>query len=156
MAAPKPGRPEFDFAAQLRQGKKGEAFVERHWPHPIRRHEVLRGPDYVDSTGAIIEVKSDSYDMDKTANFFMERFSDGAKQTPGGPWQAMQKGVTCFVYLFLQNRTWFRFDDVPALCGRLEGLVLPLVGIPNRGYTTMGMKVPRESLKDLFTMEVFP
>jgi len=146
----------FDFKAQLRVGRAGEALLLKHWPHAIRRHTELRGPDFVDSTGAVIELKTDTYDYDRTPNIFVERHSDHSKGTPGGPWQAVLKGSTTFVYLFIKNRRWLVFTDIPALCVRVEGLIvggLVPVQVMNRGYVTLGYKVPREALAGLYIEE---
>jgi len=145
----------FDFQDQLKVGRKGELLLLKKWPHPVRKHAELKGPDFLDSEGRVIELKTDTYDMNKTSNFFMERWSDGKLKKPGGVWQAQEKGVTCFVYLFIQQKVWFVFEDVPALVKRLDSLTAKMYihNIPNKGWTTQGYKVPRDSLKDLYRQE---
>lgn len=145
----------WDFSKQLKVGRAGERLLLKHWPLPVRKHETLKGPDFVDSTGAIIELKTDTYDMAKTENIFAERYSDMDRLSPGGPWQAHAKGVTVFVYLYATNKRWLVFRDLPALLKRLEVLIegRPGVQIPNRGFVTLGHKVRRADLAGLYTEE---
>jgi hypothetical protein len=94
--------------------------------------------------------------MAKTPNFFMERWSNREKQAPGGPWQALLKGSTCFVYLYIGDRTWFVCEDLPALCEELDTLVTQLKPkqIMNRGWITEGYAVPRVALVRHFREEI--
>jgi hypothetical protein len=50
------------------------------------------------SNGKTIDLKSDRYDLNKTGNFFMERYSYADKN--GGPWQAKDKDIDYYVYQF--------------------------------------------------------
>ena len=104
----------FDFEEQNKVGKLGEAFVKKYWTVPLRKLEG-KGPDFLDLDGNLLEVKTDSYDHDKTVNLFIERWSDYSKERPGGPWQAMEKGSTVFIYLFISSKIWYVFKDIPAL-----------------------------------------
>lgn len=146
----------FDFAEQNKVGKKGEQFVKKHWPVPLRKLEG-KGPDFLDLDGNLLEVKTDSYDMEKSVNFFVEKYSDLNKRKPGGPWQAIEKGSTVFIYLFITNKTWYVFKDIPALVAKLEVLTekMGMVYIKNRAWTTAGYKIKRASLADLYEEKVF-
>jgi len=148
----------FDFDEQLRIGRKGERLLLLKWPDPVCKHEVLTGPDFVDSKGRVIELKTDTYDMDRTHNFFFERFSNVETQSPGGIWQAALKGSTCFVYLFINNKRWFIFEDLPALCAKVEQLIidknLVMHKVQNRNWVTGGYKIPRAAVRDLYREEV--
>lgn len=146
----------FTFDDQNKVGKKGEQFLKKHWPEPLRKLEG-KGPDFLDLQGELIEIKTDTYDMDKSANFFMERWSVLDKKSPGGPWQAVDKKATVFVYLFLTNKTWYVFRDMEKLIDRLDDLTekLGMVYIRNRGYITAGYKIPRAKLSDLYEEKVF-
>jgi hypothetical protein len=148
----------FDFKTQLRVGRAGEKFLEKHWHLPVIKNPDIKGWDYQDSSGAKIELKSDQYEMGKTPNFFLERYSDMLKLSPGGPWQAHAKGATVFVYLYSANRIWYICRDIPALLAKLDVLLVKDKGIqiPNRGYTTLGHKVPRAALAEHFTKEALP
>jgi hypothetical protein len=146
---------KWDMKTQLAVGAKGEKLLLKHWSEPVQKHPVFKGPDFVDVQDQVIELKTDTYDMEKTPNFFIERWSDFQNKKPGGPWQASEKGVHIFVYLFIQNKTWFIFRDMPALLKRLEELTdkAYAINIPNRGWTTQGYRVKRADLQDLFTEE---
>lgn len=151
----KPASP-FSFKEQLKVSRKGELLFLKKWPHPVTKLEG-KGPDFMDTEGRVIELKTDTYDIRKTENFFMEVWSvaprEGKPGKPGGPWQAASKGCTCFVYLFLTNKTWFIFEDVPALLTTLDKLRENnkyLVAVRNAGYTTLGLKVKRSDLAGLY------
>lgn len=145
------------FQAQLKVGQRGEELLRHKWAHrPVERHVDMRGPDFVDSRGRIIELKTDTYKVTDTFNFFMERLSNKEKQSPGGPWQALSKGADVFVYLYINSGVWFVFEDIPALVKRLDGIILlkKSTNVPNRGYVTQGYKIPRTHLQDLYREEV--
>lgn len=146
------------FSSQAKVGDKGAALLRAHWPLKVLEHADPKGPDFVDQRARVIELKTDSRSLEESANFFMERWGNKEKRGAGGPWQALQKGSTCFVYLYLPSRTWFVFEDLPALVERLNALLLDLkpVRVPNRGWTTVGYKVPRSELKDLYREEQLP
>lgn len=145
----------WSMKTQLGVGAKGEKLLLKHWKEPVQKHPVFKGPDFIDVKDTVIELKTDTYDMDKTPNFFMERWSNAEKKYPGGPWQAHLKGVEVFVYLFITHKKWFIFRDMPALLARLEEVTEGkyVHNIPNRGWTTQGYRVPRALLKDLYTEE---
>lgn len=150
---------------QLKVSRKGELLFLKKWKEPVTKL-VGKGPDFMDTKSRVIELKTDTYDIKKTHNFFMEVWSvaphyDGEGNVlkagkAGGPWQAREKGCNTFVYLFLQNKRWFIFEDLPALVARLELLMADkyLVAVRNAGYTTLGLKVKREDLSDLYTEEI--
>lgn len=140
----------FDFSEQMKVGKKGELLLKRRWPKALKKLEG-KGPDFIDIDGDLLEIKTDTYDMTKSGNFFFENFSVLNTKALGGPWQAHSKGSTVFIYLFLTNKVWFIFRDIPALLAHLGPAdeQKNLVYIRNRGYTTTGIKVKRDSLKHL-------
>lgn len=148
----------WNMQKQLGVGAAGEALFLKHWPDKAVRHPVFKGPDFLDSKGRILEVKTDTYPMQKTPNFFMERWSDRESGKPGGPWQAHLKGATCFVYMFIGDRTWFVCEDLPQLCTELDGLIgagkLRPKQVMNRGWITEGYAVPRVALVRHFREEI--
>lgn len=143
----------------LQVGQNGEQDVfDRYY----RKLDIYEGKEYdftVKSTGKSLEVKTDTYSMDKTSNFFMERYSDVNKKDtkPGGPWRAAADGVDIFLYYFVRDNTWFQFCDLPKLVERLNTLHAGsgLVYIRNRGWTTGGYKCAREDVMDLCTVWQF-
>lgn len=145
----------WDMKTQLGVGAKGEKLLLKHWKEPVQKHPVFKGPDFIDVKDTVIELKTDTYDMDKTPNFFIERWSNAEKKHPGGPWQAHLKGVEVFVYLFITHKKWFIFRDMPALLARLDQLTEKayIHNIPNKGWITQGYRVKRADLQDLYTEE---
>lgn len=146
----------FDFKTQLEVGSRGEALFLEYYPEKISIWPERDG-DFITETGEKIELKSDDYNMEKTSNFFIERYSDFDKKTPGSLWQADGHGCSRFVYYFVRHNTWFEFRDIPALMSYIEkhygnkGFIL----IKNKGWRTAGWKIPREELKQFFTEYTF-
>ena len=142
----------WDFKDQLLVGDAGARLFQERWEAQTIPHADPKGPDFVDALARCIELKTDTYPMSKTPNFFMERWSDVGTRRPGGPWQAFGKGCNLFVYLFLADRVWFVFDDLPALLARLDSLTpgLPAKHIRNKGWVTEGYAVSRLALSDLY------
>jgi hypothetical protein len=106
-----------------------------------------------------VEVKTDTYPMSKTDNFFMERHGNIEAHTDGGPWYAQLHGAQVFLYFFIQDNRLFSFDNIPALVKRLENLrltgQLEWSVVRNRSksggeYLTGGYKTNRLLLKDLY------
>ena len=148
---------KFDFKEQLAVGSRGEELFLEYYPTKITIHaEHAYDFDCV-KTGAKIELKTDTYNIEKTDNFFLERYSDVHKKSPGGPWQSIEKGVTVFCYYFVRNNIWFQFNDLPALIERANELTANqgLVYIKNKGWVTAGYKVKREDLEDLYDVWEF-
>jgi hypothetical protein len=141
----------FDFRSQLGIGQMGEAmFYEAHEGKLVRTDG--RKGDFVCSlSGDKYELKCDTWDMNKTPNLFIERYSDEAKGTPGGPWQALEHGARYFVYMFAPNLTYFQFETAE-LVAKLEEIIPTLKPFPvqNKGYVTLGYRVPRDLLSPLY------
>lgn len=137
------------FGSSLAKGKRGEDLLSELWPE-LQRLDGRKG-DFT-WNGIKVELKTDSYDMAKTKNFFLEVWSDVDKGKPGGPWQALQHGAELFCYFYSNNLTMYIFDT-QALVYYLDGLpkdYYQSVKVPNRTWTTVGYKVPREDLKHLY------
>lgn len=86
--------------------------------------------------------------MEKTPNFFIERWSNKEKQTEGGPWQAKHHGCDYFVYFFIADETFFVFE-VEKLILALEAGDFRTRDIKNTNHTTVGWLVPREYLREI-------
>jgi hypothetical protein len=138
------------FQRQLRVGQIGEVlFYQAH--QGTLRQEGGREHDFTCLlSGEKYELKSDLYNMEATPYFFIERYSNAEKKSPGGPWQALTHGADWFCYMFVTNLRVFKFNT-RALVERLEGLLAEHapVNIPNKTWTTVGYKIPREALADL-------
>lgn len=142
------------FKKSLAKGKSGEALLQSLWPELVptdgRSGDFMLGTDKV-------EVKSDSYDMEKTPNFFIERYSNNTKKSDGSVWQALKHECMIFVYWYPTNKTAFVFRDIVQLMNALDAIIADLepIYIRNPGYYTVGYKVPRELLKDYFEVRQF-
>lgn len=143
------------FKTSLRAGALGEVIFYQGHCGDLKRIDGLKGDFeflHGDLAGQKLELKTDYYDMNKTPNLFIERYSDRVKQTPGGPWQALSHGCEWFSYFFVTNFTCFLFNT-QALVDRLEHLLPTLqpVEVKNTSWVTEGYRVPRHLLKDIYT-----
>lgn len=145
----------FDFKQQLAVGNKGEKWFTENYHSPL----VLIPEHYADfkriSDGRIVELKTDTYSLAKTPNFFIERYSDFHKKSPGGIWQSKEKRVQVFCYLFINDGVYYEFD-LRALVKELTPIADELEAkgkfrwIKNRAWVTAGFPYPREKLKHLY------
>lgn len=143
------------FHRSLVSGKAGEALLASLMPEL----EALngKGSDFKHRiTGDLWELKTDSYDMLKTSNFFVERYGNDKKMSNGGPWQALEHRSKYWVYMFPVNKTLFIFNtqELVHFLDNYKG-TFPVVNIPNKGYNTIGYKVPRDLLKHLYEERSF-
>jgi len=131
----------FQFKEQLSIGAEGEALFHTLYPKLEKADGIKYDFKYNDKT---VELKTDSYSMAKTPNFFMERYSDVERGTNGGPWRAAYDNVDYFVYMYSKERRCFWFSP-KQLVEFLDGYVKSksTVSIPNRTWTTTGYLVPR-------------
>lgn len=142
----------FTFKSQLKQGEVGEVLFASAHPQLMKLDGFKS--DFLDqSTGLKVELKTDFYDMNKSTNFFFERWGNSEAGKPGGPWQATEHGTDTLVYFFVRNLTYFKFQLRP-LVERLEVLIQGIqpTKVPNSTYTTIGYKVPRAAVMDLAEM----
>jgi hypothetical protein len=139
-----------NFRESLARGQRGEELFLSHFTDKVERLDG-RTSDFVEiASGKRIELKSDFYDMRNTENFFFERYSDKVKKSPGGPWQALDKGSEIFIYVFVNNGCYFKFDTLK-LVNKLNNLIPKLKAqeVLNRAWVTVGYKVPRMAVYDL-------
>jgi len=135
----------YDFKKQLSIGDEGEKlFLELYSHKGARKSDILKFDFYL-HCGATVELKTDTYSIKRTKNFFIERWSDFRNKRPGGPFQSE---ADFFVYLFIKQKVfyWFRRQE---LLDFLSTKRYGLVAIKNKGYTTMGYKVSRRDVKHL-------
>lgn len=147
----------FDFKAQLEVGSRGEELFMANYPRPLEIWPGRDGDFIVKETGQKLEVKTDTYNIEKTPNFFIERYSNVAKKSPGSVWQALEHGCSIFCYMYVRHNIWFEFNDLPALRDRLDKLIegKGYIAIKNKGWITAGYKIPRIELADLYTINTF-
>lgn len=143
------------FQSSLRTGAIGETLFYQAHCGDLKRidgmkgdFEFLHGP----RMGEKLELKTDFYDLNKTPNFFFERWSDRDAKTPGGPWQSLQHGCRWFSYFFVSNFIHFDFETLK-LVSVLETIIPTMkpVQVRNSGWITEGYRVPREMLVDIAT-----
>ena len=147
----------FTFNGQLEVGDRGEQLFLERYP---RKLEIYPGREYdftVKSSREKLELKTDTYNMNKSSNFFFERYSDVHRKTPGGPWRAHKDEIDIFCYYFVRHNLWFEFRDLDGLIERLNDLTKKqgLIYIKNKGWVTGGYKIPREALDDLYDIWEF-
>jgi hypothetical protein len=140
------------FKKSLGVGALGELLFQQSNPS-LERLDGYHG-DFIDKkTGEKTELKTDTYAMAATPNFFMELYSDKHKLKEGGPWQARGHECTYYSYFYIQDLTLFTFK-VNELIIKLEELrpSLKKMDIPNKAWITQGLLVPRELLKDIWVV----
>jgi hypothetical protein len=136
-----------DFKSSLVAGQVGEALFQS-----LTGFKKLSGyqSDFLDeSTNETYELKTDSYTLEKTKNFFIELYSNVDKGTLGGPKQAASHGSKYWVYLYAASKVYYVFNTLE-LIAELDRLsseqVFKRINIPNRSWTTVGILVPRALL----------
>lgn len=140
-----------NFEKDLEFGKRGEEEFYKQFKDVLGlKKEDGYNRDFSDRNGDGVELKTDRYDMNKTSNFFIERFSYDKKV--GGPWQAFKKGNKYFCYWFYPNDIVFLFE-LKQLINKLNMIEkrFDLVNIKNQNHITQGYKIPRKELKDIYT-----
>ncbi len=148
----------WDFKEQLEKGNAGEKiFITNYASLKPVKSEKERYFDFTLKDGKKVELKTDTYSMDATPNFFMERFGDIVTKKSGGPWRATEDKVEFFVYFFLKDKTFFWFEP-KKLCKFLDKYIegKSYRPIPNKGWVAGGYPVPRELCKPyLIRMDKF-
>ncbi len=137
----------FNFKSQLKLGSLGETlFFEANCSN-LYRLDGKHGDFQCKRTKAITELKTDYWNMEATPNMFFERYSDMDKQSPGGPWQSLLHGAKYFVYFYVQNLTYFRFE-CEGLVAALDTIIPDLkpTEVKNTSHITLGYRVPRDTV----------
>ena len=146
----------FSWKKQLEIGQHGEHLLLSNYYTPIAPANTLTYDFIRLHDGGKIEVKTDTYSMLKTPNFFFERWGNVDEKKPGGPWRARKHRIDEFTYFFVLDSTYFVFNDVKELCARADKLLRRKDTEPkyikNRTYITMGYALPRDEFKDLYTV----
>lgn len=141
-----------DFQASLKKGKASELRFSK-------AHIGLLVPavgykfDFVTTfDNSPVELKSDSYDLKKSPNFFFERWSCIDKKKPGGPWQSLANGVKWFVYYYPSHDKFFVFE-LRLLVAALNVIekYSKKITVFNRGWSSQGFLVLRNDLAPLMT-----
>jgi hypothetical protein len=143
-------RKRFDFQQQMGTGDAGEKDFQTYYPEfaPIKSKDDLKF-DFTLNNGHKLELKTDTYRLDETPNFFMEYYSDSKNLKVGGPWRAYNDEIDLFVYYFVQDRTffWFKTKELHQALENHLSLYNPKIkSVPNKGWITQGFAIPRDSL----------
>lgn len=154
----------FNFKDQLRIGDIGEADFTKIYEklEPVKSLKN-RKIDFTLNNGKTVELKTDSYPMDKTVNFFMEKNTILPDETEimGGPWRSKEHKIDYFVYYYMNNKVFFWFDPV-TLCKHLDKYIKKhkpkAIPIPNRDsngktFRSYGYKIPRDSVTEVLLQE---
>jgi hypothetical protein len=143
---------KWDFKKQLTVGDRGEELFMEHYHSPLIVYPEHKADFKRVSDGKLVELKTDTYNMEKTPNFFWERWGDVHKEKPGGPWRALADRVPIFVYMFVRHNVYYEFSDLKALCKLLDQLTEKkgMIYIKNRNWITGGYAIPRELVKHLY------
>jgi hypothetical protein len=159
----------FGFKRQLAFGEMGEAII-LEWDTRLKKHDG-REYDFDRDDGKKVELKTDSYPIEKTPNFFIERYSvyekagvvlPPSQRKPGSLWQSLEKGVNVFMYMFLPKEgnkaTVFTFESLRRMTTAVEKYLEenkpePVL-VRNSGYCALGYRVPRKILAKLYEEEV--
>jgi hypothetical protein len=148
----------FGWKEKFQQGMDAEdIFPSIYQGEPLVKHPS-RAYDFDRADGMRVELKADQYPIDRSPNFFIERWSVVEQQKPGSLWQSVDK-ADVFIYFYAKSGVYFEFKDIPAVIREVEKYILTNAPkemyIQNKGYKGMGYKIPREILKHLYN-EVRP
>lgn len=141
-----------NFTSDLKRGQIGQDIFKVKYPEYIGTVGYNRIDFNNPKTGESVELKSDSYDMNKTPNLFLEKYSNHKTRTLGGPFSAAEAEVTWFVYYFVKNDTafWYKPEELVEWLNQWEGSAdKNLIGVRNAGYVTLGLKTPRDLVQHL-------
>lgn len=137
----------FGFKKQLDVGNVGESLFLKHYKGSAKSPERKFDITY---EGKRVELKTDTYPMQETPNYFMERYGSVEDKKVGGPWRAKEDSIDYFVYLFLANKTFFWFETTK-LVDFLDKYTKTMRGktVANRTYSSLGFCVPRDAVEHL-------
>ena len=143
---------EFDFNKQLAIGEKGENFFIKCYEFINARKVDVHAFDILIYKDVKVELKTDTYSMDNSPNFFMEKYGDIEEKIKslGGPWRAKKDQIDFFVYLYIKDRMFFWFEPIP-LCEYLNPRMkkFELRYIKNKDWTAIGFLVKRDEINHL-------
>lgn len=139
----------FDFKEQLTIGAAGEEAFRKLYPK-LEKADGIKF-DFA-FNGKTVELKTDTYAMNKTQNFFMEKYSSIESKKLGGPWRAAKDKVNYFVYMYSKDQKCFWFDSIK-LADFLDIYVKEKKPrqseVVNTSWTAMGYLVPRKDVAHL-------
>lgn len=142
----------FKFHDQLKKGKLGEELFIKCYPglNPILSDD--KKYDILVNENEKLELKSDSWSMSDTPNFFFEKISHNRTKTIGGVYRTSQDGIDHFVYLFVKDLTFFWFNShnlVQFLEWSGDDDKRRIKYVKNKDYYTIGSLFSREECKEI-------
>lgn len=137
------------FERQISVGEQGENNFKRDYSflHPVKSTDLRW--DFDLKSDFKVELKTDTYDMNKSLNYFLESYVESYttdNKKIGGPWRALQDGVELFVYYFIRHGIYHWFDSriIVEVADRFIAENEPrLVRVHNDGYAALGYLIPR-------------
>ena len=139
-------KPNFEFKKQLKIGSVGEDLFSKHYGPILGAVKAVDDLcyDFILLNGEKVELKTDTYALSDTPNFFFEKYSDIKTEKLGGPWRAKKDKINHFVYLYIKDRTFYWFDPA-VLCYNLDKITkkMQTKHVRNIAWTTSGYAVPR-------------
>jgi len=154
----------FNFKDQMRIGDIGESeFIKIYEKLEPKKSLKNRKIDFTLNNGKTVELKTDSYSMSKTPNFFMEKETilPDEKVILGGPWRSKDHKIDYFVYYYMNDKVFFWFEPKP-LCKILDTYIkeskIKPISIPNRSgngetFRSYGYKIPRDCVVSVLLKE---
>jgi hypothetical protein len=140
----------FSFHKQLKKGGIGEKlFIEcYHDLHPVK--SPMKEVDIFINNNEKVELKSDFYSQEDTPNLFIELIGNTVNNKLGGPHLSLQNDIDWFVYLYINDRTFYWFNT-KELCDFIDnnGHKYETKEIKNYGWSSLGLLVPREDIQNL-------
>ena len=150
----------FGFKSQMNVGDQGEQYFVTAYKSLDPKKSVDRAVDFHLNDGTSVELKTDTYPMENTQNFFLETFGDVDAGKLGGPFRAREDKIDFFVYYYIHDKTffWFKTNE---LCERIEFIISTekhkIKSIKNKAWTTHGYALPRSRFEDIqVKMDVLP
>lgn len=144
----------FSFQKQFKKGVKGEDFFVECYKDINARRGDGKIIDLLVNENDSVELKSDSYSMERTENFFIERYGNYQKLKDGSIWRSSLDKIRYFVYCYAPDKKfyWFNVEDFKKYMD--DNLhKFEQREIKNPGYTSLGFLVPRETVKELIIRE---
>ncbi len=140
----------FGFQTQLKQGEKGEQYFIKCYHELNPRKSSAREVDIFINDNETVELKSDSYPESETENFFIELVGSTKTGKLGGAHLAHKNDINYFVYHYTTDKTfyWFRPVDLVKYIEE-NGHEFEKKEIMNRGWSSLGLLIPRHKIEHL-------
>lgn len=134
-----------NFKNSLKVGHQGEKKFHKLHPEYIRTDGRLE--DFIAPTGELVEIKYETRTTEQTLNLALELQSSETK--PGAIARAVADGISYITYMFADGQL-FTYNPTDLLEHMTANShKYRLVNIPNRGYTSVVMLVPRADVAHL-------